>query len=309
MLFSQTIKDVESWVDVYQSTEAFGPLVKEIFSKHGLICTGIKNLMPGSNAVFLADEFIIKIFAPIEAGFSTGKGFFIEKAALKHANGTIPSPKLLYSGTIDDKYSFQYIIMDFIGGQEFIEKRKGYTNDEKRSFASIIKVMTNAINVPVTDIDIPAVTRNDCIENQRWSHFPKSFCEDRISIINKMSFDDCVYVHGDIKAANIIINEDGIVYMIDYADSHIAPAAYEWPFIVFGLFGCDREMMETYFGDYKNEAFYMCLTRHLLMHKFGAFILLQICDLSETRIDSIVNVMSLYKLIKECVQNGNMLIE
>lgn len=124
-----------------------------------------------------------------------------------------------------------------------------------------------------------------------------------------MSFDDPVYVHGDLKAANVIIGENDDIYVIDFADSHIAPVGYEWPFLVFGLFGCDVEMMEIYFGDYMNDEFYTRLTSHLLMHKFGAFILMQICELKGIPISAIADVESLYQLIKKCVQDGDMLID
>lgn len=309
MLFTQTLNGVASWADNYQSTEAFDPLVREIFLKHSLCYSGIKNLTPGSNAVFLAGNLVIKIFSPKEAGLSAGEVFFIEKAALKHANNTIPSPHLLYSGTIHDKYSFQYIIMDYIKGQEFKEKLKYYTSEQKRHFATVIKAMSNEMNIPIAGSSIPVITKYDCIENSRWDHFPKSFCEDRLSVIRTMSFDDPVYVHGDLKAANVIIGEGDDIYIIDFADSHIAPIGYEWPFLVFGLFGCDNEMMAAFFGDYRNDAFYTRLTNHLLMHKFGAFILMQICELKGIPISTIADVESLYRLIKECIQNGDVLID
>lgn len=309
MHFSHTINGVKSWVDIYQSIEAFEPLIKVIFTHHGLRYSKIENLTPGSNAVFRVDDFVIKIFSPIEAGLNTDKVFHIEKAALEHVNNLILSPNLLYSGSIDDKYTFQYIIMNHINAQSFIEKKKRYITIDKRCFATSIKEITNRINVPIENTIIPTITKKDCFENSRWNNFPKSFCEERVAIIKKMSFVNPVYVHSDLKASNVMIGENEEIYLIDFADSHIAPASYEWPFIVFGLFGCDKEMMEAYFTtNYQNESFYIQLTYALLMHKFGAFILMQICELTKTATDAIVNVEILYQLIIQCLQNGNILI-
>ena len=309
MLFTQTIDGVESWIDVYQSIRAFKPLVNEILTKHGFSCAEINNLTPGSNAVFLSGGLIIKIFAPVEGGFSEGKAFFAEKAALKHVNGKIPSPKLLASGVLNDKYSFQYIIMEHIAGSTLADRLKHFTNSHKERFAAAIKTITNAVNIRVTDSAVPNITLEHCVKNERWNEFPESFCEDRISALKSCSFEDAVYVHGDLKAANIIIGENDGVYLIDYADSHTAPAGYEWPFIVFGLFGCDHVMMKTYFGEYQNEAFYRQLTRYLLMHKFGAFILMQICELTGTAIESVIDVNRLSRLLTKCLREGNTLID
>ena len=307
MHFSYTINGVKSWVDIYQSIEAFESLTKVIFTDHGLRYSKIENLTPGSNAVFRVDDLVIKIFSPIEAGLNTDKVFHIEKAALEHANNTILSPNLLYPGSIDDKYTFQYIIMNHINALKSIEK-KSYINTHKHYFATSIKEITNRINVPIENTIIPTVTKKDCFENSRWNNFPKSFCEERKAIIKEISFANLVYVHGDLKASNVLIGENEEIYLIDFADSHIAPASYEWPFIVFGLFGCDKEMMEAYFTNYQNESFYVQLTYALLMHKFGAFILLQICELTKTAAEAIVNVEILYQLIIQCLQNGNILI-
>ncbi|MCL2003805.1 MAG: aminoglycoside phosphotransferase family protein [Oscillospiraceae bacterium] len=304
MLFKETIRDIDTWAGIYQSTEAFAPLVGAIFAKHGLCFSGLENLTPGSNAVFRSGSLVVKLFAPVEAGFTSGDGFYVEKAALEHANRTVPSPKMLYSGVMRDRYEFPYILMERVEGLEFINIRDTYTGAQKRAFAAQIKAFTGAMNVPISEAHIPRVTPDGCAANERWRLFPESFCQDRLSAIRGLSFDDPVYVHGDLKAANVIIGGGDEITVIDFADSHTAPAAYEWPFIVFGLFGCDREMMEAYFGDYQNEMFYRTLTGHLLMHKFGAFILMGICEAVGQDPASITRVEALYNLIRHCVRDG-----
>lgn len=309
-LFTQTINGVESWVNIYQSAGAFETLIKEIFAKHNLYLADIEDLTPGSNVVFKVGDKVIKIFAPIEAGFTTGEAYHVEKQALIHANNVTESaPNLLFSGVVEDKYLFHYIIMDYIAGQEFNQKRILYSKKQKRNFAFHFKELIEALNISIIYANIPRLTKDDCLKNSRWDIFSKDFCEDRKTMLKDISFDNRVYVHGDIKAANVIISDDEAIHIIDFADSHIAPSHYEWPFIVFGLFGCDKVMMEAYFGYYENDVFYDELTRSLLMHKFGVGILMQICDLTNTPMDFITDVSCLRELLKKCVQNGNTLIE
>ncbi|MCL2322369.1 MAG: phosphotransferase [Oscillospiraceae bacterium] len=311
MYFNHIINGIRSWIDVYQSIEAFEPLVKEILRKHNLKYDGMENLIPGSNVVFkLKDDMVIKIFSPGESGLSGGKLFYVEEPALKHAKSVgIPCPEVLFSGTFMDRYLFPYIIMDYIEGLSFIEKRKNYTSIQKKKFAEEIKKITKAMNIPILDDYIPVLTKEDCMENYRWNDAQKCFCEDRKKIISEMSFSDLVYVHGDFKAANVIISDDEKIHIIDFADSHIAPIGYEMPYIVFGLFGCDEEMMKAYFGDYQNDEFYKKLTNNLLIHKFGIGIMYQICELDDDLFDSIMSVGDLNELIAKCLQGGDILID
>ena len=49
---------------IFQLIEAFTPLAKEIFRQEELAFSGLENLTPGTNAVFCAGNYVIKIFVP-----------------------------------------------------------------------------------------------------------------------------------------------------------------------------------------------------------------------------------------------------
>ena len=72
-LFNADIHDWPSWSKVFQSIEAFEPLIKYIFSKHKLLFSAIEKLKPGTNGVFKVGAYVVKIFAPKESG--NGHGF------------------------------------------------------------------------------------------------------------------------------------------------------------------------------------------------------------------------------------------
>lgn len=190
--------------------------------------------------------------------------------------------------------------MDFMNGQEAEHKLPTFTDEQKTNFALALKCITEKLNIPTTSKSIPQLTIND-YHNNGWNVFPESFCESRKTFINHFSFNDPVYVHGDLTSENIIISDDGAIHIIDFADSHIAPYYYEWPPIVFDLFGCDPIMMAAYFGDYHHDEFYEYLTVSLLIHEYGAGILEYLCKSANISINMVVDVAYLKAFLIKCL--------
>ena len=67
-LFPARICGWKSWGQVYQSIDAFRPIIREIFRRHSLAYEEPKHLTPGTNAVFRVGKQIVKIYAPAESG-------------------------------------------------------------------------------------------------------------------------------------------------------------------------------------------------------------------------------------------------
>ncbi len=105
---------------------------------------------------------------------------------------------------------------------------------------------------------------------------------------------------------NIIVGDDGDVFLIDFADSRLAPYHYEWPPLVFALFGCDAVMMEAYFGDYRHDGFYDMLTLSMAIHEFGGPLVKQICELSGLATGTITDMSRLRALMVKSVTGGHM---
>jgi len=309
-LFESDINN-DSWNLIKQSINAFELLIKAIFNKHGLVYCKAENLA-GINAVFKVGNKVIKIFAPVESGFYSADYYGIESEALNHASSVqIASPKLLFNGIVYDKYIFKYIIMEFINGQELARKVDLLNENEKKSFSRCVRNITNKLNVNVQNAIFPVLSRDACLLNDRWSRkgYLKSFCDDRISVIKEMPFNDLVYVHGDIHAKNMIIDKNCTIYLIDFAESHIAPFYYEWWSIAFLLFKCDPTMMTAYFGDYRNEEFYNHLTKSILINEFGAVAVEEICEAMAVDTNTLIDISKLKELIICCLENGNVCIE
>jgi serine/threonine protein kinase len=284
-------------------------LIKAIFDKHGLVYNKAENL-PGVNAVFKIGDKVIKIFAPVESGCYGADYYEIETEALNHANNMqVASPKLLFKGTIHDKYIFRYIIMEFIDGQIAECKIASFTENEKRTFSTKLRHITNKLNVNMQSAIIPVKSREACLLNDRWrKDYSERFCDERIDLIKEMSFDDLVYVHGDLHAKNIIIDSNGVIYLTDFAASSIAPYYCEWYAIVFLLFKCNPAMMTAYFGDYRNEEFYNQLTKSILISECDVEVK-EICEAMAVDTSTLTDISKLKELIIRCLENGNVQIK
>jgi hypothetical protein len=169
-LFLPDLHDYKSWTAVFQSLDVFDPLVKEIFSRHNLNFTAITNLPLGTNAVFRVGSFVIKIYAPEESGFSVDWTEFI---ALQHAKAVgIPCSTILAVGTIHDKYSFNYLITDFIDGKEMRLILPKMNALQKTEFGSSLKEITLKMNVHTEGL--PDTVVSNVLTNDRWNVFPES---------------------------------------------------------------------------------------------------------------------------------------
>lgn len=273
-LFSENITCWEDWGRVFQSIPKFRKLVQHILEKEGLPPADIKNLTPGTNAVFRVGDYVIKIFAPPALGYDFGTNIKVELFGLRWAaTQNVPAPRLIAHGAVQDKYLFKYIIMDYIAGQSLDKLKAGLADQDKITIGRKIRTMADALNRPCenfTEIDMMAYALADA----EWEDegFPASFQQERLEYVREFGAGPHrkVYCHGDFHGGNILVTDNLDVYLVDFADAMYAPAEYELAYIFSALFAFEKPYMVGFFGgDYNTEAVVDLCMAWLPIHVWG----------------------------------------
>jgi aminoglycoside phosphotransferase (APT) family kinase protein len=294
-LFHSDIHDWPSWGKVFQSIEAFEPLIKHIFRLHNLPFSTISKLKAGTNAVFKVGAYVIKIFAPKESGMDTDYDYKTEQFGMERAMRlNISIPKVLASGQINDKYVFKYYIMEYIDGSPFDELEKSFTDKEKYEFAGQLRVITDKLNTPCESFNNINVFEQ-ARASKYWVAMPESFQKQRLEYLENIEPEPLVYVHGDLHADNILIDKAKKLYIIDFADALLAPHKYELAALT-GLFEFEKPYMEAYFSTYDPAELAKQFFEGILLHRYGFSI---IKSTFGTSIDSIdILYEAIYSAIK-----------
>ncbi len=271
-LFKKDIIDWNSWGSVFQSIDDFKKLIQEIFIRENLKgYDKIYNLTPGTNAVFKVGNYVVKIFAPKESGANTDEDYNAEMDAMERAiEKGINTPNIVAAGSIQDKYMFKYFIMDYLDAKEAGNILNGYSYNQKVNFAQKLKENLNKLNTTPQNYNNSDFIKERAINNERWNQFLLSIRLQISDILSDYDLSQCVYVHGDITADNVMIDKHDNLFIIDFADSTIAPAEYEYPPIIFDLFNFDVELIHAFIKDMDYNIFIDKLFISILLHDFGA---------------------------------------
>lgn len=278
-VFLEEIKDWETWGKVFQSIPAFEKLIAKIFEKESLNFKDISHLTAGSNAVFKVDNFVVKIFAPIESGFNTEIDYNSEILGMKRAiDLDINIPNIVAASFIKDKYLFNYIIMDYIEGKDAKDVLRHYSAGQKVEFVRQLKENISKMNTKFEG-SYPAFDMKERIlTNTRWNELNNKIVTQVKELVSSYDMQNKVYVHGDITSENVMLTQNGMFYIIDFADSRIAPKEYELPPILFDLFDFDKIMINEFIDGQDIESFVEKCFYGILMHEFGFYFVKLICE-------------------------------
>lgn len=216
MLFPYKIEGKDDWAQLFQSARAFEPLAKAIFQRHGLPFCALARTKPGTNAVFFAGEYVLKIFAPMESGFSTGRDYETERFGLARAAALgVSSPHLTASGTVQDRYRFDYLVMARVPGRELGEMMDALAADERMNIGRSLRAFVRRMDTPCEAF--PARPLRSPAAEVRWACFPDTFCAEREAYLAGTAYGAPVYIHGDLTCDNILVTPKGGICVIDYA--------------------------------------------------------------------------------------------
>ena len=267
MLFNEIITDRRDWVKCWESKEIFEPLLKYICE-----INHIKFAEPQKTAgrtVFRVGDTVIKIYYPPEVKFKDSAGDYnTELEAMKFCKSlSVLTPDIICNGIIYDKYSFPYMVTSYIDGIASPEAVQNYSKSEKIEFYLKLKEIADKIHVP-TNINIPCYDDSSQIDHELWNIMPESFREDRKRYLSSVKLPEPVFVHCDLGHRNIIIDKQGCLNLIDFAESIIAPYYFEYKYYL-----NDDIIKELYFGDCTKDELYEIFTIICLIDWYGAVLI------------------------------------
>jgi thiamine kinase-like enzyme len=198
-----------------------------------------------------------------------------ETFAMKRATALgISVPKCIAVGCIVDKYSFSYMIMEFIKGKEFTDLADTLSYDKKVAFGRKLREITDKMNTPCESFNGIDVI-NDKGRYRRWDKYSAAFRQERLNYIKTHDYGEKVFVHGDLCSDNILVADDDQLFIIDFADAVTAPIIYEQAHVASELFQFDKAFLTGYFGEYNTEWLADLCFNGLLIHDFGGDIVEQ----------------------------------
>lgn len=272
-LFPYALDGWASWSRVFGSPECFTPLARCLFEREHLPFTALEPCRPGTNAVFRSGAYIVKIYAPAEAGVDFRTDFETELSGLRNAaqNG-IPVPEVVAVGAIEDRQLFRYLILRRIEGVPFGDIRDSLGIREKRNAAREIRSFVDRLHALPPPEGKPEV-RSAARSNERWRLFPEPFRREHADYLANLPALPRRFVHGDLTADNVLMTPERKLFLIDFADAVAAPPEYELPPIVCDLFAFEPPLLEAFFDQQSAEELAGQCVRGLLLHDFGANII------------------------------------
>ena len=272
-LFNEQINGKKDWERVFKSIAAFRPLVEYILKKEGLPAAEPEPLTPGTNFVARVGRYVIKVFTPEESGYKQEFDFESEMFATHRANELgVPSPKIIASGHIEDKYSFNYMITEHIEGTELTDVLKEMTESEKLDIGRRLRAATDKMNIPCAPFN-KADPIKDKSNNWSWEEYPQRFKSERLEYIHTFNYGEKVFIHGDLCSDNILLTPHGELYIIDFADALLAPIICEHALVAIELFELDPALLKGYFGEYTADEMIEICFSGILIQGYGGEIL------------------------------------
>ena len=308
--------DWSGWGDLFVDVARWRPVVERICRTTAVAsATHIEAGYPGTCAVFVVDgQVVVKLFPPM-----LWSDFEREREVYGVLNGRLAVlPGFLGSGVYRDQVDWPYLLIAYRPGVPIREMYGALTAVAKQNLGQQVGHIIRTIhNTPLSDLThfdaslsgwhtFLRQRQEQCLTDiaqrtalsQTLLRALSAFLVDFVSI--ELDVPRCL-LHADLTEDHLLLAGMGsrlhITALIDWADAEVAPPAYEWVALWFGLCQRDKLFFEAVMHGYDptfcwNEPFRWRMLAYTCWHRFGAHIIehLQQQD-GETRMETLEDLL------------------
>jgi hygromycin-B 7''-O-kinase len=208
---------------------------------HNLSYTNLRRSPQGENIIiFVDDTFLIKIFAPFRENYSR------ETSALQFTRGklNIETPELIFTGEIE---GWPYLVMTQLAGRASREVWESLGLRDRLEIVTHLGGAMRELHNHPAPLRQTALNRDwhgflerqartsverqrACGANPEWLESLPAYIAARLELLQ--ANDEQVFLHGDIHAGNLLLDEKGgrwlITGLIDFGDSLCGFHEYEF---------------------------------------------------------------------------------
>ena len=285
------IETWKQWSSIFMDKELWTPVISRICSREGLRYSDLRTGYPGSNAVFLLDRsYVVKVYNPV------WKDFGIEREVLTALAkcDAVPTPKVVASGTFEDRIGWDYLITEFVEGTPIRDLRDAIGPEELAGIATDLGRIVRALHGtevgsenPIlrheTGIQLANRRKTEVVTELRAKRLLSATVLDELASFAKAAASQVdsqrpVLVQGDLTEDHLLLAETGGRYaicgLIDFGDAHWCPPEYEWPALYFDLLARDAQALRAFFLSYdprvlEDQDFTVRAFIWTLFHDFG----------------------------------------
>ncbi len=211
----------------------------------------------------------MKVFVPLESGYDSLPDYKAEIFAMKRVNAIgVSVPRLIAKGQIQDKYLFRYIIMDYVKGKMLGEIKDTLSREQKITIGNNLSNIVKSWSTPCENfngVDVIHKTLN----SKRWEDAPADMKVAQKKYLEGLEEKSFVFVHGDLTEDNLMVDPNGKVTVLDFADSLCGPSVYENMNLICDAFHFDRDFLEGYYGTICTEELLEISLNAILCHEYG----------------------------------------
>jgi len=283
------------WGKMFTDATLWEPVVRRICQGTGVsTAENVGAAYPGSSAVFIVDnEVVVKIFAPF---LTHDYHQEVETYQLIDTRLDPYMPELLVHGMYPDKIDWYFLIMEFMPGRPIREVRVEIPLEENAAIAQELGLLIRRLhNTPLDRASYIKTTTADwfaflkerrqrCLEELRdKTDLPLSVLREIFYLLASdvmkppKDFRPSL-LNGDFTEDHLLLEKRlgqwRISGLIDWADSLVGAAEYEWVALWFGLCAQDvlmfRDIMKAYdAGLQLNLTFRKRMMAYTFIHRFG----------------------------------------